>query len=346
MKRLAILMKTYLVASIIFLGLLFSCTKSNVKENTQFTGYGWLVPLDQLVIHEDNLDRIQSIDYPVYIKTSAISFNPNEEVLVFQSKNLVKIYPVNTIWSYEIVNDQYEDYFFTVSYCPITASGIAWNRELNNGVTTFGVSGSLYNSNLIPYDRNSGSFWTQMKLRSIKGPLGDDKLENEFLLHTIYSTAVSAYPEAVVLIDTSGNHECDSNCLSPSVKLSGKDDSAMFLDENYFGVISNDEALLFDYELFADSIHIIQAQFRSLALLIIGSKELGFITGFIHNGSEKFQPLNNQLPDIMVDSQGNTYDLMGNVTGGPKKGQRLKAPISYSAKKFAWELFFPDPVFY
>lgn len=337
-------MKPLKLFSFLIVILLFGCDKDEIMVDTDKADiYGWLVPLNQLVINEDKLDNIQSIDHPVFFKSRDVLVGLDEEVLVYQSENQVKIYPVSTIWANEIVNDQNENHFFAISYCPLTGSGVAWNRVLNNNATTFGVSGNLFNNNLVPYDRTSGSSWSQMKLRSIKGPLGDYELDYKFLLHTIYSTAIAAYPEALVLSDSVGSHECDSVCLPPAARSAR---IANFYDDNYFGVIRNEDVLLFDYDMFADGIQIIQTKFKSYSLIVAGSEELGFTVAFINNEFENFQALNDQLPDIMIDSKGNVYDLFGNITRGPKKGQQLVAPTSYSAKKYAWELLFAKTVLF
>ncbi|HEY9115409.1 MAG TPA: DUF3179 domain-containing (seleno)protein [Bacteroidales bacterium] len=333
-------MKQYQLYSILFIvTLFFGCSKENAEkvDTHEIEIYGWLVPLDELVIYKDKLDRIKSIDHPTFNNSKDVFVDSNEEVLVYQFENQVKIYPIRAIWGNEIVNDQQGDHYFSVSYCPLTGSGVAFNRFLNDSVTTFGVSGNLFNNNLIPYDRNSGSFWSQMKLKSIKGPLGDLELQHEFLLHTIYSTAIAAYPEALILSDSAGSHECDSICLPPAVKSTV---GSNFYTDNYFGVIKNDEAIVFDYKLFESGIQVFQTKFKSYSLIVAGSEEFGFAVAFINKGSENFQALNGQLPEIMTDSQGNVYDLFGKITKGPKKGQWLSAPDSYSAKKYAWELLF------
>ena len=56
---------------------------------------------------------------------------------------------------------------------------MAWNRELSSGLTTFGVSGFLYNANIIPYDRRSDSYWSQMRLECVGGELKGKQLDIE-----------------------------------------------------------------------------------------------------------------------------------------------------------------------
>lgn len=335
-------MKTFQLIFITFTLLLASCSKTELKEPTGGETYGWLVPIEELVIRENNHDVIPSIDDPLFIGLSDTTLRPDEEVLVYQVDDQVRIYPVNTMWIHEIVNDKAENNFFAVTYCPLTGSGVAWNRFINGHETTFGVSGNLYNSNLVPYDRKTGSYWSQMKATGIKGPYGGQELEPEFLLHTIYSTASAAYPNAFLLKDSQGDHQCDSICLPPSQNQQ----KSSQLTSDFFGVVVRDQAILFDNELFNNSIKIIQTNFFGKRLVVAGSNTLGFVTAFTYQGSVDFQPVDDQLPVIMADSDGNMYDLMGNVTDGPNKGQRLKAPFSYTAKPFAWPLFFDELTYY
>jgi hypothetical protein len=334
-------MKSIQLFSLLCFILFFGCKKEDLSKtnNSSDEIYGWLVPMDQLVIYNNRLDRIQSIDSPAFISKKDALVGLNEEVLVYQFGSMIKIYPVSTFWGNEIVNDQQDGHYYTVSFCPLTGSGVAWDREINDNITTFGVSGNLFNNNLVPYDRNSGSFWSQMKLKSIKGPLGDAELEHEFVLHTKYSTAISAFPEALILSDLSGHPACDSVCLPPTLKsVSGTN----FYSDNYFGIISQEDVLLFGYELFQGGVKVLQTKFRSYSLIVVGSEELGFVLAFINKGNENYEPLNGRLPEIMKDSKGNVYDLFGNITKGPEQGQRLLVPTSYSAKKYIWELLFEE----
>lgn len=335
-------MKTFQLVIISFMLLLASCSKTEIKKSTDRGIYGWLVPLEELVIRENNHDVIPSIDDPLFINLHDTTLNPKEEVLVYQTDNQVRIYPVNILWSHEIVNDKTENNFFAVSYCPLTGSGVAWNRFINGHETTFGVSGNLYNSNLVPYDRLTESYWSQMRAIGIKGPYGGQELEPEYLLHTIYSTASLAYPDALLLKGPQGDHQCDSVCLPP---LQGAKKSSL-VSSDFFGVVVRDQAILFDRELFDDNIRIIQTSFIGKSLVVAGSNKLGFITAYINGDNADLQAVDDNLPVIMTDSDGNLYDLMGNITDGPKKGQRLKAPFSYMAKPFAWPLFFEKLTYY
>ncbi len=325
--------------------IIFAAACSDKEENNVVPDNeprsGWLVSEDHLIINENSHDRILSIDEPVFTPAADADLRPEDEVLVYQVQGEVRIYPVNTIWHHEIVNDGHEGQYFTVSYCPITGSGVAWNREINGKATTFGVSGHLYNNNLVPYDRETESYWSQMDQLGIKGKHGGETLEWEPLLHTRFATILEAYPDALVLNEPAGGHVCDSVCYTKTGLKNSAD-----LSSSYFGIIGRNRTLLFHPEQFPGQISLVHILFEGKKLIVAGSADAGFITAFVNPGNTEMQALQNSLPKIMTDGRGNVYDVMGNITDGPDKGSRLKMPFSYTAKEFAWILFSEEISFY
>lgn len=338
--------------------LLYSCSKDKIPPTTSNPNNevetGWLVPVDQLVISQLPADRIQSIDTPHFEKLSNTNLLDNDIAYVYRWENTVKIYSQRIIWGHEIVNDNIDNHFFAITYCPLTGSAVAWNRDINGQVTEFGVSGHLYNDNLIPYDRNTSSYWSQMLMQGIKGNHGGDNLESNMLLSTTGSTIKKAFPNALVLVDTTG-HVCnDSICTSSNHIYNDSDagnSTKTSLNSDLFGIINlgvangGNGALLFNYDLFDDSIRIYKTNFKNSKIIVAGSRAMEFIVAFIDNTGEsniQFYPVQEALPVIMQDNNGNGYDITGLIVSGPSAGDRLPSPTSYSAHSFAWDLFFGD----
>ena len=65
----------------------------------------------------------------------------------------IRAYPHPVLDWHEIINDNVDDNAVAITYCPLTGTGIAWDANINGINTTFGVSGLLYNSNLMPFDQ-------------------------------------------------------------------------------------------------------------------------------------------------------------------------------------------------
>jgi hypothetical protein len=83
-----------------------------------------------------------------------------------------RAYPLRIMAWHQVVNDYLGDTPIIVSYCPISGAGVAYARPLANGKPlVFGVSGRLYNANLLLYDRQTGSLWQQLTGEPIAGPL-------------------------------------------------------------------------------------------------------------------------------------------------------------------------------
>lgn len=52
-----------------------------------------------------------------------------------------------------------------------------YSRKVDGRVLTFGVSGLLYKSNVLMYDRQTESLWSQVKNQAVTGPMTGAKLE-------------------------------------------------------------------------------------------------------------------------------------------------------------------------
>lgn len=80
-----------------------------------------------------------------------------------------RAYPHNVFWWHEIVNDVVGGRPIVLSYCPLTGSGMAYDPVIGGQTLNFGVSGLLFDNNLVLFDRASDSLWSQMRVEGICG---------------------------------------------------------------------------------------------------------------------------------------------------------------------------------
>lgn len=74
--------------------------------------------------------------------------------------------PLNVMRWHEIVNLTKGSVALAVTYCPLTGTGMAFDRGPVNGAE-FGVTGLVWRNNLVMYDRSRDeSFWPQMRSRA------------------------------------------------------------------------------------------------------------------------------------------------------------------------------------
>ena len=132
-------------------------------------------------------DGIRSIDNPVFLDQLGKnvvdhpfygSLADGELATVVHYNGLSRIYPHRILEYHEVVNDFIDDFYFTISYCPLTGTSKVWNREINGDITEFGVSGLLFNNNLILYDRNTESNWSQILDLAVNGQLAGEEVNS------------------------------------------------------------------------------------------------------------------------------------------------------------------------
>lgn len=116
-------------------------------------------------------DGIPSIDNPKFISASKADWLSDGELgLGIFHKNESRFYPFRILVYHEIVNDFMQDDPTLVTYCPLCFTGIGFVRKIDGEAVEFGVSGKLYNSELVMYDRKTDSYWPQTLGKAVLGP--------------------------------------------------------------------------------------------------------------------------------------------------------------------------------
>ena len=163
-------------------------TNQNSGQNKVFEN-GWSVPIDQVRDGGVGKDGIASIEDPQFTPFDQVDFlNDEELVILVKYDGILKVYPVKILDYHEIVNDKFNAQRITVSHCPLTGTSLAWLGAANDLNTGFGVSGLLYNNNLILYDRETDGYWSQMMSQSIFGDNVCDFSASIPVVETTWST--------------------------------------------------------------------------------------------------------------------------------------------------------------
>ena len=118
------------------------------------------------------LHPFELIENPEFVPVSDMG-NLKDSDMVFLSRALgyVQVFPHKNM-RVEVVNDEGNNVWMAVTYCPITRSGISMNRVVENDTMLLTASGYLYKENMMPLDVKTGSIWSQMLLRRYSGRKG------------------------------------------------------------------------------------------------------------------------------------------------------------------------------
>jgi hypothetical protein len=87
---------------------------------------------------------------------------------------------------------------------------VAFDATVDGRVTDFGVSGLLYNNDVLLYDRDTESLWSQILGESISGERVGQKLTAVPISHTTWRDWLKRHPETLLLSDDTG-HNRDYN---------------------------------------------------------------------------------------------------------------------------------------
>lgn len=150
-------------------------------------------------------DCIPSIDNPKYLSAEDASHIADDELVITLSYNgEYRAYPSSILDHHEIVNDTIAGEPLAITWCPLCGSAVGIRRTVADEVTEFGVSGVLYNSDLVLYDRKSGTLWDQIEARGIVGSMTGVQLELVPVSMSRWAKWRDQHPDTLVLSTDTG----------------------------------------------------------------------------------------------------------------------------------------------
>lgn len=179
----------------------FGFENKGLKTNTIKTS----IPLEKILDGGPSKDGIPALTNPKFtnIKNAEKDIAGDIDGMVVSVGDTTKFYPFNIMVWHEIVNDVVGNKSLVVTFCPLCGSAIVFDTK-----DQFGVSGKLYESNLLMYDKNTESLWSQSIGTALVGDRTGEKL-------TIYNSQLMSFqnfkikwPDGQVLsIDTGHNRD-------------------------------------------------------------------------------------------------------------------------------------------
>ncbi|MDP7180572.1 MAG: DUF3179 domain-containing protein [Candidatus Woesearchaeota archaeon] len=178
--------------------------ESGVKMTSR--GVKYIVDPKKILSGGPPKDGIPSIDNPKFITVDEADklIQDNELVLAMIHKGVKRVYPLQILVWHEIVNDFIAGDPILITYCPLCGSGIAYERKIDGETVEFGTSGKLYNSNLVMYDRETNSYWSQIDGLAIVGELTGKELKEVSIDTVTWGDWKSAHPDSEVLSQDTG----------------------------------------------------------------------------------------------------------------------------------------------
>lgn len=151
-------------------------------------------------------DGIPAILKPAFVAAHEAEFlTPTDRVAGFAHGGEARAYPLQILTWHEVVNDRVGGQPVLITYCPLTGSVVAFDPRVAGQALTFGVSGRLYQSNVLMYDHQSESLWSQLAERAVTGPHNETPLAVLPVDVTSWADWRTRHPDSKVLSRETGH---------------------------------------------------------------------------------------------------------------------------------------------
>ena len=325
-----------------------------------------LVDLEEIVSGGQPPDGIPALDDPGFQRTGDVHWVDDEEqVLVVEVGAEARAYPVQVLTLHEIVNDTVGGVPVAVTYCPLCASGVAFDRRVGDRVLSFGTSGRLYRSDLVMYDRQTESLWPQIEGRAVAGVLTGKELTVLPASLISWEQWRAAHPAGWVLSRQTGfalpygsnpYYQYDDKESFPVFPAGPIDNRIEWLKQPVVGIESGEDALAIDIEaLRVDGVRAVRVGGREMTVwwlpgtrssldgFAVGEgREVGTTAVFdpvVDGRSLTFQSRDGEIVDAQTSS---TWNALGKAVQGPLAGTELRPVRHTTTFWFAWSGFHED----
>lgn len=174
----------------------FQNLKTNLKKRR--------IDLNLILDGGPGKDGIPAIHSPRFVAVDEANLREDIFGIFVDISGEQRYYPYNILVWHEIVNDTVGNTPLAVTFCPLCGSGIVFGRTVEGHVLWFGVSGLLFESNLLMYDHKTESLWSQSRGEAVVGDYTGTSLELLRMQVIPFKELRAKYPRALVLSEDTG----------------------------------------------------------------------------------------------------------------------------------------------
>jgi len=310
------------------------------------------VPLDKIRSGGPPQDGIPSIDDPKFVSASDEEFVSDDDIVIgLEINGDVKAYPLFIMVWHEIVNDEVGGTPVSITYCPLCYTNQVFERVLDGKVVEFGTSGKLYNSNLVMYDRLTGSYWSQALGEAITGELTGQKLKIIPFDVISWGDWKKIHPDTVVLttetghiraygVDPYGDYYTDSRIIFPvehrDDRMHQKEIILGFHEDSTYKAYKQDDV---------EAKNIINDYISNTPIMLVSEHpdNTRAFERVVNGETLEFEYVDGKIIDMNTDS---VWSYEGVAISGEMKGTELKRVPFNPGFWFEWVAFHPETELY
>lgn len=299
-------------------------------------------------------DCIPSIDDPKFQSADQADWLTEEDLVIgVEINGDVRAYPLRILNVHEIVNDEVGGRPIAVTYCPLCRSGLVFDRRIDGTTLSFGVSGKLLNANLVMYDRQTETYWSQLNGSAIVGPLVPHQLMILPNTITTWGNWRDSHPETKVLSRRTGIYHQSNYGANPYAGYANSDrvgfgvdtvDDRLHPKTIVYGVTIGNTSRAYPETTVTDA-DVINDVVGGVPVAIVENQADGGIRVFVRTVDNETLRFSIE-DDKLVDQTGARWYFNGTALTGPHEGTSLKRLNSHGIYWFAWSKFHPKTELY
>jgi hypothetical protein len=326
----------------------------------------WNIPAGEIISGGVPKDGIPSLFSPKMISAGEANYLRDSDLVVGIVVNgQARAYPHTILDWHEVANEDLPGQRLSVTLCPLTGTGIVFDGMNDDRELNFGVSGLLYNNNLIMFDRQTDSHWPQMRLQSDQGTLRNTKQQLYPSIETSWGSWKKLHPNTLIMSTDTGFGRPYSQPGSAYPGYTSLNSQPLFRNAVSFrddrlppkqrvhGVIRGEAAgdpgdyptKVYVISPGSDA-QIINDSISGTPIVVINDGSSNFAVSYasdVNGQSLTFRRTDQTepFPYTLTDQEtGSNWNVLGEAIAGPLSGAKLQKTLSYTAYWFAWGTFF------
>ena len=237
-------------------------------------------------------------------------------------------------------------------------------EDLKGLEVTFGVSGMLYNSNMLMFDTHTSTLWSQLLGDAVVGTLNKVSLLRLPAQVVGFAEFRKAFPNSSVLSHNTGfRRDYGRNPYvgyddvnSPAFLFRGVVDGRLVPKERIISIDRGEDVAAYPFTVLSEtrvvndsvngeSIVLFWAEGTNSALdssRIANGQDVGAVGVFSRDIADKTLTFMWDGETFIDEETGSTWNLLGNAVSGELAGQSLKPIVHDNTLWFAWAAFKPE----
>ncbi|MCZ6679600.1 MAG: DUF3179 domain-containing protein [Candidatus Poribacteria bacterium] len=308
------------------------------------------IPLDKIFHGGPPKDGIPALTNPKAIPAQVADYLQDTDLVLGITVNgESRAYPWRILNWHEIVNDTLGGKPVLVTLCPLCGTGIAFDPVVDGEVVEFGVSGMLYNSDLLMYDRGTDtpSLWAQALGEAVVGPRTGTQLDLLPITQALWGEWRAAHPDTTVLSTATGfDRNYSRNIIYPDGfivgQLSVDIDPRLPNTAKVLGVRLDDAKKAYVIEDLREK-QVLNDTVAGVPIVLIASP----ISDSVRVYERKNRQFGGGFEKVVEIGTNDVWEFSEEFLSNPETGDSLqRIPDVFVSFWFAWFAFHPDTLVY